>query len=93
MTPHTSWAGLRIAPLCAEHLRGNLHFSISEIENACPGVSRDMVRLMLRVTKKESLIAPTGKGRGAKWIGLTNDTLPQGQPGTVDTEEETGGSQ
>ncbi|TAL90319.1 MAG: hypothetical protein EPN46_04245 [Candidimonas sp.] len=45
-----------------------LPFSISEIEEACPGVSRDMVRLVLRGMKSEGLIESTGKGRGAKWI-------------------------
>ena len=43
-------------------------FSISEIEAACPGVSRDMVRVVLRQMKDEGLIASTGKGRGAKWM-------------------------
>lgn len=52
----------------AEILKRNLPFSISEIEEACPGVSRDMVRLVLRAMKAEGLIAPTGKGRGAKWV-------------------------
>lgn len=55
----------------AEILKRNLPFSISEIEQACPGVSRDMVRLVLRTMKAEGLIAPTGKGRGAKWINFT----------------------
>ncbi len=52
----------------AEILKRNLPFSISEIEAASPGVSRDMVRLVLRAMKSEGLIAPTGKGRGAKWV-------------------------
>lgn len=56
----------------AEILKRNSPFSISEIEEACPGVSRDMVRLVLRAMKAEGLIAPTGKGRGAKWVSLTN---------------------
>lgn len=56
----------------AEILKRTLPFSISEIEEACPGVSRDMVRLVLRTMKAEGLIAPTGKGRGAKWVSLTN---------------------
>lgn len=51
----------------AEILKRQLPFSISEIEEACPGVSRDMVRVVLRAMKAEGLIAPTGKGRGAKW--------------------------
>ena len=60
----------------AEILKRNLPFSISEIEEACPGVSRDMVRLVLRAMKTEGLIAPTGKGRGAKWIN--NKAKPAG---------------
>lgn len=52
----------------AEVLKRALPFSISELEDACPGVSRDMVRLVLRAMKAEGLIAPTGKGRGAKWV-------------------------
>ena len=51
----------------AEILKRNLPFSISEIEEACPGVSRDMVRVVLRAMKAEGLITPTGKGRAAKW--------------------------
>jgi hypothetical protein len=43
-------------------------FSISDIEAACPGVSRDMVRLILRQMKEEKIIASTGKGRSAKWV-------------------------
>ena len=54
----------------AEILRRREPFSISEIEGACPGVSRDMVRLVLRAMKAEGLIAPTGKGRGAKWVAV-----------------------
>lgn len=54
----------------AEIIKRNLPFSISDIEAACPGVSRDTIRLVLRAMKKEGLIAPTGKGRGAKWISL-----------------------
>ena len=43
-------------------------FAISDIEQACPGISRDTVRLVLRAMKAEGHIAPTGKGRGAMWI-------------------------
>ena len=42
-------------------------FAISGLEAACPGVSRDMVRVVLRQMKDEGLIVSTGKGRGAKW--------------------------
>jgi Fic family protein len=51
----------------AEVLRRTQPFSISEIEQACPGVSRDMVRVVLREMKAEGLIAPSGMGRGATW--------------------------
>jgi hypothetical protein len=52
----------------AEILKRNLPFSISEIEEACPGISRDMVRVILRAMKADGLIQPTGKGRAAKWV-------------------------
>jgi hypothetical protein len=42
-------------------------FSISELEAACPGVSRDTVRVVLRQLKSEGSILSTGKGRSAKW--------------------------
>ena len=51
----------------SEILKRQWPFSISELEEACPGISRDMVRVVLRAMKAEGLIAPTGKGRAAKW--------------------------
>ncbi len=51
----------------SEVLKRMLPFSISEIEEACPGVSRDMVRIVLRAIKAEGVIQPIGKGRAAKW--------------------------
>lgn len=56
-----------------DRVRAEVHkrmmpFSISEIEQACPGISRDTVRMVLRAMKAEGLIASTGKGRGAKWV-------------------------
>lgn len=43
-------------------------FAISDIETDCPGISRDMVRLVLRQLRDESAISSHGKGRGAKWL-------------------------
>lgn len=43
-------------------------FSISDIEAACAGISRDTVRAVLRQMKAEGVIESTGKGRGAKWV-------------------------
>ena len=54
----------------AEILKRQLPFSISDIEEACPGISRDMVRVVLRAMKMEGLITPTGKGRAAKWLHI-----------------------
>lgn len=42
-------------------------FAISEIENDCPGVSRDMVRHVLRRMRDEGRVQVLGRGRGAKW--------------------------
>lgn len=42
-------------------------FAISDIEADSPGVSRDMVRLVLRQLRDEGAITPEGKGRGARW--------------------------
>lgn len=54
----------------AEILKRQLPFSITDIEEACPGISRDTVRLVLRAMKAEGLIAPMGKGRSAKWAQI-----------------------
>ena len=55
-----------------EVLGRTLPFSISEIEEACPGVSRDMVRLVLRAMKSEGLIESTGKGEGRSGFAPIN---------------------
>lgn len=57
----------------SEVLKRTQPFSISEIEEACPGVSRDTVRLVLRAMKAEGLIASTGKGRGRSGLFSTSN--------------------
>lgn len=42
-------------------------FSISDIEKACPSISRDMIRFILRQQQKEKKIKCLGKGKSAKW--------------------------
>lgn len=42
-------------------------FSISDIERECPGISRDMVRVIFRQLRKEKKIICLGKGQSAKW--------------------------
>lgn len=48
-------------------LRRQQPFAISEIEQECSNVSRDMVRHVLRKMRDEGLIHATGVGRGARW--------------------------
>lgn len=57
----------------AHHIRRTIDnmmgpFAISDIERACPSVSRDTVRLVLRQLRDEGMLIPEGKGRGAKWV-------------------------
>jgi Fic family protein len=42
-------------------------FAISDIENDCPGVSRDMVRHVLRRMRDQGRVQVRGRGRGARW--------------------------
>ncbi len=42
-------------------------FSISDIESDCPGISRDMIRQILRKMRDEELITASSSGRGAMW--------------------------
>ena len=42
-------------------------FGITDLERACPGVSRDMIRLLLRDLKAAGHIECLGRGPGAKW--------------------------
>ena len=45
-------------------------FTISEMEKACPTVSRDMIRHVLFKQRDEGKLQPVGKGRYAKWRKL-----------------------
>ncbi len=42
-------------------------FAISELEDDCPGVSRDMIRHVLRRLRDEGRVQVRGRGRGARW--------------------------
>lgn len=42
-------------------------FRITDLERACPAVSRDMIRRLLRDLKAEGRIECVGRGPGAKW--------------------------
>ena len=59
-------------------------FGIAELEHACPGVSRDMIRLLLRDLKSTGRIECLGRGPGAKWrkrvIPLKEDNKEGSKP-------------
>ena len=42
-------------------------FSLTQLEQACPGVSRDMIRRVLATLKGEQ-VECIGRGPGAKWV-------------------------
>jgi Fic family protein len=52
-----------------EQAVGNMKgdFNLAELERACPGVSRDMVRRILRELQKSRKVECLGRGPGAKW--------------------------
>ena len=43
-------------------------FAISDIESDCPGVSREMVRVVLNALRDEGKIGLKGRGPGARWF-------------------------
>ena len=49
------------------------HLSLNELARACPGVTRDMVRRVLRDLQKARKVACLGRGPGATWqkAGIT----------------------
>lgn len=63
----TTGRGSKTEMVRAAVLRRTAPFAISELQRDCPGVSRDMVRVVLRDMRDEGLIEARGKGRGAKW--------------------------
>lgn len=42
-------------------------FTAGDVEGECPGVSRELVRVVMRQLRDEGAIALQGRGRGAKW--------------------------
>ncbi len=43
-------------------------FTTSDLCNACPEVSRDLVKKVLNQLRRDGILSSIGKGRGAKWI-------------------------
>lgn len=52
-----------------EHAIGAIdgEFGITDLERLCPGVSRDMIRRLLRESKAAGRVECLGRGPGAKW--------------------------
>ena len=46
-------------------------FAISDIETDCPGVSRDMIRVVLRRMRDSGAVRSEGRGPGARWIKIS----------------------
>lgn len=53
-------------------------FTLAQLERACPGVSRDMVRRVLRELQKAGKVVCLGRGPGASWRKAGN-TPKRGQ--------------
>lgn len=53
------------------------NFTLSDLERACPGISRDMVRRVLRDLQKAGKVECLGRGPGAAWRRKGN-TLKRG---------------
>lgn len=53
-------------------------FTLNDLERACPGVSRDMVRRVLRDLQKSEEVECLGRGPGAAWRGKGGNTLEKG---------------
>lgn len=45
-------------------------FTTGDVERECPGVSHELVRLVMRQLRDEGVIALQGRGRGARWVRL-----------------------
>lgn len=54
-------------------------FSISDIEQACPNVSRIMIKKVLSELRKEKKIKCLGKGQSAKWVRMMSKGEQRGQ--------------
>jgi len=47
-------------------------FRLVDLERACPGVSRDFIRLILRKMKAEQRLRSSGRGLAARWEHITS---------------------
>ena len=62
-SPRGSKTDLILATI--DRLQGE--FTVSQLEHSCPGVSRDMIRLVLREQQKIDAVECQGRGPAARW--------------------------
>ena len=55
-------------------------FTLADLEQACPGVSRDMIRRVMRRLQKEGRAECLGRGPGAAWQKLAGDIKKAKRP-------------
>lgn len=67
--------GAKTALIEAAVARRRQPFSISELELDCPGVSRDMIRHVLRRLRAEGKVQVSGRGRAARWQASRRDSI------------------
>lgn len=61
-------AAARTGEAMAALARVPAEFTIAELERACPGVSRDMIRTVLREQQAEGGLSCVGRGPAARWL-------------------------
>ncbi len=59
--------GAKTAQIAAAIAARRTEFTLAELERACPGVSRDMIRKLLRRFQAEGTLECRGRGPGARW--------------------------
>ena len=59
----------------------SLIFSISELEQTCPSVSRDMIRVVLNRLREEGKLLCRGTGRKALWEKRGNKIVKRDNKG------------
>ena len=63
----TTGRGAKTKQVREATLRQIASFAISDLERLCPGVGRDLIRLVLRQLRDDGQIVSLGVGRAAKW--------------------------
>ena len=61
--------GAKTEPVIKAIQRFPAEFSLGDLERACPGVSRDMIRRVLRNLQSDGDVICLGRGPGAFWRG------------------------